>query len=387
MKLKHMAFLLRATVLAAVMAVPAAVDAQRVPAERGGMRFASMDMNSDGVISRAEWRGSERSFANHDWNNDGQLSGPEVQPGAQRNTNWEQADHIPNRFERYASWTEAGFNNLDHNRDRRISANEWHFDIETFRRVDRNGDGALEQNEFLGGEVDDARADTFDDLDWNNNGRVEQNEWYGSRSVFSDLDRNRDGVLTRFEVAGGVDTPYDTWDEFASLDYNRNGAISRDEWHWSAASFNRQDANRDGVLSRQEFSAAGGGPDNTGEGAQRAATVRVNGQDRWTDTGIMVRAGDTISLDASGSVQLSDTANDTATPAGSTNNRRAPDAPFLNQLAGGLIARIDNYGPIFLGGRRTFTVPVSGHLYFGVNDDHLPDNRGEFVVNVSVAPR
>ena len=57
---------------------------------------------------------------------------------------------MPNRFERYVSWTHAGFNNLDHNRDRQITSNEWHFDLETFRRVDRNRDGAFEQTEFLG---------------------------------------------------------------------------------------------------------------------------------------------------------------------------------------------------------------------------------------------
>jgi hypothetical protein len=374
--------------LAAAMTVPVTLDAQRGRGQATSMRFAAMDTNRDGVISKDEWRGSERSFANNDWNGDGQLSGDEVRPGAQRNANWEEADHVPNRFERYVSWTTAGFNNLDHNRDRRISANEWHFDIETFRRVDRNRDGALDQNEFLGGEVDDARADSFDDLDWNNNGRVERSEWYGTPSVFTDLDRNRDGVLSRFEVAGGVDTPYDTWDQFASLDYDRNGSLARDEWHWSAGSFNQRDTNRDGILSREEFAAAGGSPDAVGtSGGQQQRTVRVSGQLRWTDTGITVRAGDTLTLDASGSMQLSDDAKDMASPAGSTLNRRAPDAPVLNQLAGGLIARIDNFGPIFLGGRRTSTIPVTGRLYFGVNDDHLPDNRGEFVVNVSVAAR
>jgi hypothetical protein len=374
--------------LAAAMTVPVTLDAQRGRGQAAQMRFAGMDTNRDGVISKSEWRGSERSFANNDWNGDGQLSGDEVRPGAQRNANWEEADHVPNRFERYVAWTTAGFNNLDHNRDRRISANEWHFDIETFRRVDRNRDGALDQNEFLGDEVDDARADSFDDLDWNNNGRVERSEWYGTPSVFTDLDRNRDGFLTRFEVAGGVDTPYDTWDQFASLDYDRNGSLARDEWHWSAGSFNSRDTNRDGMLSRQEFAAAGGSPGAVGTaGGEQQRTVRVSGQLRWTDTGVTVRAGDTLTLDASGSMQLSDDAKDMASPAGSTLNRRAPDAPVLNQLAGGLIARIDNYGPIFLGGRRTFTIPVSGRLYFGVNDDHLPDNRGEFVVNVSVAAR
>jgi hypothetical protein len=30
---------------------------------------------------------------------------------------------------------------------------------------------------------------------------------------------------------------------------------------------------------------------------------------------------------------------------------------------------------------------VSGQLYLGVNDDHLPDNRGEFTVQVSVQRR
>jgi hypothetical protein len=42
-----------------------------------------MDTNGDGVITRDEWRGNDRSFADHDRNGDGVLSGPEVKPGAQ----------------------------------------------------------------------------------------------------------------------------------------------------------------------------------------------------------------------------------------------------------------------------------------------------------------
>ena len=141
------------------------------------MRFESMDTNGDGVITRTEWRGSPRTFENNDWNGDGRLSGDEVAIGRQRGTNWEQADHAPNRYERYANWTQAGFNNLDHNRDRAITPNEWHFDRETFRRVDRDRDGALQLSEFLGSGADDLRGDNFDDIDMNNNGRVERNEW------------------------------------------------------------------------------------------------------------------------------------------------------------------------------------------------------------------
>ena len=59
----------------------------------------------------------------------------------------------------------------------------------------------------------------------------------------------------------------------------------------------------------------------------------------------------------------------------------------MNQLAGALILRIDDYGPIFIGSRHTITAPMSGRVYLGVNDDHLPDNSGEFLVTVSVRGR
>lgn len=52
--------------------------------ERAPMRFQAMDDNGDGVITRAEWRGSQQSFDVHDWNNDRRLSGDEVRVGARR---------------------------------------------------------------------------------------------------------------------------------------------------------------------------------------------------------------------------------------------------------------------------------------------------------------
>ena len=369
-------------------AQPPRPNAQNAPNAR--MRFEVMDKDRDGAISREEWQGSQRSFQVHDWNGDGRLSGQEVAIGAQRNNNWEEADHAPNRYERYTSWTQTGFNNLDHNRDRRITPNEWHSDVETFRRVDRNRDNALDQQEFLGqdAEYDDDRGDSFDELDANNNGRVERNEWHGSAAAFNTLDRNRDGVLSRFEGVGGVESGNDTWDEFAGLDYNRNGSITPEEWHWSRRAFEQRDTNRDGVLSRREFEVAGGSPTATGtSGAGGSRTVRVDSMRRWSDSGLDVRAGDMVTVSSTGSIQMSDNAQDTATAGGSTSGRRAPDAPILNQPAGALIAMVDNYGPIYVGDRRTFRAPVTGRLYFGVNDDHLGDNRGEFTVTVSTQAR
>jgi Ca2+-binding EF-hand superfamily protein len=369
---------------------PLAVDAYAGQTQQARMRFEVMDRNRDGVIQREEWSGSARSFQVHDWNGDGRLAGNEVRIGAQRNNDQEVADHVPGRAERYLNWTAAGFTSLDHNRDTRITANEWHFDLESFRRADRNRDDVLTRPEFLGGDgEDDDREDSFDDLDMNNNGLVERAEWHASGTMFSLLDRNKDGVLSRFEVVGSTPSR-DTYDEFAIIDSNRNSTIERGEWQWSTASFNQRDANRDGRISRAELDAAGAPGTATTATVPSAAgsqTVRINAQQRWTDSGLMVRAGDTITFDASGSIVMSADNNDTASPAGSTRGRTAPDAPVLNQLAGGLIMRIDGYGPTFIGARRTITAPVSGRVFLGVNDDHLPDNRGEFVVNVGVRGR
>ena len=365
------------------LAAPAAVttaDAQTGPVNRN--RFQALDRNNDGRISRDEWNGNERSFRNHDWNGDGVLSGNEVRSGAQRDTDL--ADHNPNTLERNLSWTRNNFTNLDHNRDGRISANEWHFDLETFRRVDADRNDWISLQEFLGEGVDDVRDNNFDDMDWNSNGRVERAEWYGGNAEFTRLDRNRDGVLSRYEVVGSAES-FDTYDQFQNLDYDRNGNLSRAEWHWSNASFQARDRNRDGIISRQEFDVAGGAPAQaTAAGSQ---TVRVNSQQRWTDAGINVRAGDVITFNVTGTITMSDDAGDTANWAGSTRGRTAPDAPVLGQKAGGLLAKIGDYRPAFVGGRSTWTAPVSGRLYLGVNDDHLPDNRGEFVVTVGVQGR
>jgi hypothetical protein len=214
-----------------------------------------MDRDGDGSVTRDEWRGSPRSFEVHDWNEDGQLSGAEVRIGDWQDTGLEEADHDPSKAERFLAFTSAGFDALDHNRDRRVTANEWHFDRETFFRVDWDRDGALDRTEFLGANVDDDRGDQFEYLDTNGNSRIERAEWHASADAFEWLDRNHDGFLSRVEVTGNDNASPD--DPFGSLDYDRDGTISRTEWHWSAGSFDRLDRNRNGRLTPDEFSHAG----------------------------------------------------------------------------------------------------------------------------------
>ena len=375
------------TICQATSPVVTTAEAQARPVNR--IRFFEMDTNNDGQITRQEWNGSARSFEVHDWNGDGRLSGEEVRAGARRNVEWDSVDHAPGRYERNVSWTRGGFTALDHNRDGKLTPNEWHFDRETFVRVDRDRNNALSMTEFMGEAYDDDREDSFDDLDYNNNGRVERNEWHGGLAEFRALDRNGDGVLSRYEVVGSQ-TSLSTYDEFVNLDFNRNGRLERNEWHWSNLSFTQRDTNRDGVITPTELQNSGGTPATVGAisgQAVNAQTFRVNSQQRWLDSGITVRAGDVITFQSSGQIQMSDNAQDVANPAGALSHRMAPDAPISGVYAGALIGKIGIYSPIAIGNQNQITAPVSGVLYLGVNDDHLPDNRGEFVVNVGVQRR
>ena len=332
-------FAVTMTCVALPLALSAGLDAQSrfaQPAPQNAQqRFRGMDQNNDGVVTRAEWRGSARSFDQHDWNRDGVLSGDEVRVGAPRVTR-RTTDAGFDSAAGFNSWSDADFTAMDRNRDGRILPREWPYDRESFWRLDANGDGMVARTEFLGSaDVDDDREDRFAYLDDNNDGRVERREWHGSGVVFERLDRNRDDVLTVAEMNG-------------------------------------------------QGAAAG----TTGSVGTSGQIVRVDPKQRWIDTGLDVQAGDRVTFDAEGSIELSTGGNDVATAAGARSGRRAANAPLPQEVAGGLIARIGNSSPLFVGANRVLRrAPVSGRLYLSVNDDHLDDNSGEYRVSVTIDRR
>ncbi len=346
------------------------------------MRFQAMDSNRDGVISRSEWRGSDQSFNVHDWNGDGVLSGDEVRVGATRNqADGDNIDFDQRARPEFRNWTARGFENLDRNSDGRIARSEWFYDREGFIRADRNGDGLLTRAEFLGTDVDSDREDRFDFLDQNNNGRIERSEWHGSRDTFEQMDRNNNGVLSRAEVVGADNEQADLFD---GLDRNNDNVITPTEWQWSRRSFAQQDRNGDGQLTRSELTNAELSAENAGAVGTTGRAIVVDASRGWVDTGITVRSGDSISIQANGTVTLSENGADVAGPDGSRTGRRAPSAPLPDQPAGALIARVGDSGAQFVGDSRSVTANNSGRLYLAVNDDYFNDNRGQFRVSVSV---
>ena len=107
----------------------------------GQRRFRGMDRNNDGDISRAEWRGSARSFAVHDLNNDGVISGREINQTLARDGRTIEDEDF-DRLDEFA--------NLDVNNNGRIEAREWHGSVAAFNRLDINNDDRLSEAEFSG---------------------------------------------------------------------------------------------------------------------------------------------------------------------------------------------------------------------------------------------
>jgi hypothetical protein len=51
------------------------------------------------------------------------------------------------------------------------------------------------------------------------------------------------------------------------------------------------------------------------------------------------------------------------------------------------LGRIDSGEPFVIGAQRSLRLPTGGLLYFGVNDDLVSDNGGEFQVTVDALSR
>jgi hypothetical protein len=112
--------------------------------------------------------------------------------------------------------------------------------------------------------------------------------------------------------------------------------------------------------------------------------ITVSAKQPWTATGMTVRKGEVLSINATGEVQLSTDSSDIATPFGSKSGRKATNAPLPNVAAGALIGRIGANGqPFGIGSGVQVPMPEAGQLFLGINDDGFGDNQGEYRVDIA----
>lgn len=124
MKSRHLGVL---ALLAGVAVLPATLTAQQ------STRFRGMDSNRDGVVTRSEWRGNDQAFRQHDRNNDGVLSGQEL-------------DAARDDLDVNDGYGLVGdFSRVDLDGNGYVTAQEWR---RAFTQLDDNRDGSLTQDEL-----------------------------------------------------------------------------------------------------------------------------------------------------------------------------------------------------------------------------------------------
>jgi hypothetical protein len=118
---------------------------------------------------------------------------------------------------------------------------------------------------------------------------------------------------------------------------------------------------------------------------QGGAGITVPANPCWTSTGRSVRQGQRVAFVGTGEIQFGENRADIAGVAGARNGRLSAAAPIPGALVGALIGRVGNGRPFGIGDQVVpLTMPATGPLWLGINDDHCADNRGQFKVEVSV---
>ncbi|GIW72781.1 MAG: hypothetical protein KatS3mg102_2323 [Planctomycetota bacterium] len=158
--------------------------------------FERLDADGDGRLTEQEYKGPRRLFQRLDRNGDGAIT-PEETPGHRLRQRLR--ERCAERFRR-----------LDADGDGALSRAEWKGPAELFERLDADGDGRLVPEELraagarlrerLRERLRDRRAERFRRLDRNGDGALDRTEWKGPARLFDRLDRDGDGRLVPEEL-------------------------------------------------------------------------------------------------------------------------------------------------------------------------------------------
>ena len=115
--------------------------------------------------------------------------------------------------------------------------------------------------------------------------------------------------------------------------------------------------------------------------------IAVSATQAWTPTGLTVRRGESLTINATGEARLSTDAADVSAPNGSRAGRLSATAPLPQAPAGALIGRVGNSAPFIINEGSMVTMPANGQLFLGINDDHVADNQGGYRATIQRASR
>jgi hypothetical protein len=136
-----------------------------------------------------------------------------------------------------------------------------------------------------------------------------------------------------------------------------------------------------GARGVYKSASLGGGEKATAPGA--GTSVRVEGNRIWTDSGITVTRGENLTFAATGKVKINKDLN--LGPDGDPGLAHRRSLPMqMTGSVGSLIGRIGNGQPFTIGSNTApITMPATGKLLLGINDDNFSDNGGAFDVTVT----
>lgn len=130
-------------------------------------------------------------------------------------------------------------------------------------------------------------------------------------------------------------------------------------------------------------------PDFPATNTPRERTISVPGDSRGTDTGLDLRAGDNLTITATGSVTAGRRAGVVSPDGGraSIGGALLGTRPVPNAGVGALIGYIRTPNgqvtqAFMIGSQQSFTAPTDGRLFLLINDDNYTDNSGSFEVRI-----